>query len=78
MIGIPKCTRFLGKQWFLGMRCHIGVGAASGLVHSLECTVANLYELNTTEVRLHGNNRVIYGDEGYLGIEKRGDFQVSD
>lgn len=60
------------------MRCHIGVDAASGLVHSLECTVANLYELNTTEVRLHGNNRVIYGDEGYLGIEKRGDFQVSD
>ncbi len=29
-----------GNQWFFGMRCHIGVDAASGLVHSVVSTAA--------------------------------------
>jgi IS5 family transposase len=64
-----------GKQWFFGMRCHIGVDAASGLVHSVESTAANVHELNTAAGRLHGNERLIYGDAGHIGIEKRDDFQ---
>ena len=64
-----------GKQWFFGMRCHIGVDAASGLVHSVESTAANVHELNTAADRLHGDERLIYGDAGHIGIEKRGDFQ---
>jgi IS5 family transposase len=36
-----------GNQWFFGMRCHIGVDAASGLVHSVVSTAANVHELNT-------------------------------
>jgi IS5 family transposase len=43
-----------GNQWFYccaegfayGMRCHIGVDAASGLVHSVVSTAANVHELN--------------------------------
>jgi IS5 family transposase len=72
-----------GKQWFhcfaegfaYGMRCHIGVDAASGLVHSVESTAANVHELNTAAVRLHGDERLIYGDAGHIGIEKRDDFR---
>jgi transposase, IS5 family len=64
-----------GKQWFFGMRCHIGVDAASGLVHSVESTAANVHELNTAAERLHGDERLIYGDAGHIGIEKRNDFQ---
>ena len=72
-----------GKPWFYccaegfayGMRCHIGVDAASGLVHSVESTAANVHELNTAAERLHGDERLIYGDAGHIGIEKRDEFQ---
>jgi IS5 family transposase len=64
-----------GKQWFFGMRCHIGVDAASGLVHSVVSTAANVHELNTATERVHGEERVIYGDAGHIGIEKREAFK---
>ncbi|WP_411874446.1 hypothetical protein [Vulcanococcus limneticus] len=35
-------------QWFFVMRCHLGVDAASGLVHSVESTAANVHELNSS------------------------------
>ncbi len=64
-----------GNQWFFGMRCHIGVDAASGLVHSVVSTAANVHELNTAPDRVHGEERVIYGDSGHIGIEKREAFK---
>jgi IS5 family transposase len=64
-----------GNQWFFGMRCHIGVDAASGLVHSVVSTAANVHELNTAADRLHGEERLIYGDAGHIGIEKREEFR---
>jgi IS5 family transposase len=64
-----------GKQWFhccaegfaYGMRCHIGVDAASGLVLSVESTAANKHQLNIAADRLHGYERLIYGDAGHFG-----------
>jgi IS5 family transposase len=64
-----------GNQWFFGMRCHIGVDAASGLVHSVVSTAANVHELNTAVDRVHGEERVIYGDSGHIGLEKRKAFE---
>ena len=64
-----------GNQWFFGMRCHIGVDAASDLVHSVVSTAANVHELNTAADRVHGEERVIYGDAGHIGIEKRDAFK---
>jgi len=66
-----------GNQWYFGMRCHIGVDAASGLVHSVVSTAANVHELNTAAERLHGEEKVVYGDSGHLGIEKRQEFEDS-
>jgi IS5 family transposase len=66
-----------GNQWFFGMRFHIGVDAASGLVHSVVSTAANVHELNTAAERLHGEEKVVYGDSGHLGIEKREEFADS-
>ena len=34
-----------------------------------------MHELNTAAARLHGDERLIYGDAGHIGIEKRDDFQ---
>jgi transposase, IS5 family len=67
-----------GNQWFFGMRCHIGVDAASGLVHSVVSTAANVHELNTAADRVHGEERVIYGDSGHIGIERREAFKDCD
>lgn len=58
------------NQWLFGMRCQIGVDAASGLVHSVMNTAANVHELNTAADRVHGEERVIYGDSGHMGMEK--------
>jgi IS5 family transposase len=64
-----------GNQWFFGMRCHIVVDAASGLAHSAESTATNVHELNIAGDRLHGDERLIYGNAGHIGIEQRNDFQ---
>ena len=64
-----------GNQWFFGMRCHIGVDANSGLVHSVVSTGANVYELNKAADRIHGEERVIHCDSGHIGIEKRDAFK---
>ncbi|MES8825291.1 IS5 family transposase, partial [Ralstonia mannitolilytica] len=34
-----------GNQWFFGMKAHIGVDDASGLVHHVECTAANVADV---------------------------------
>jgi IS5 family transposase len=60
------------------MRCHIGVDAASGLVHSVVTTAANVYELNTAADRIHGEERVISGDAGNIGIVKRDAFKYCE
>jgi IS5 family transposase len=69
------CFRRLAEGFAYGMRCHIGVDAASGLVHSVESTAVNVHELNTAAERIHGDERLIYGDAGHIGFEKRDDFQ---
>ena len=56
------------KLCFFGLRWDIGVATASGLVHSVESTAANAHELNTAADRLHGYERLIYGDAGHIGI----------
>ena len=49
---------------------------ASGLVHSMVSTAANVHELNNAAERLHGEEKVVYGS-GHLGIEKREEFEDS-
>lgn len=60
-----------GNQWHFGMKAHIGVDAASGLVHSLECTAANVSDLGPAHALLHGEEKVVHADAGYTGVEKR-------
>ena len=59
-----------------GMRCYIGVDAASGSVHSVVNTAAKVHELNTAAEHTHAEKHVIYGDAGHIGIEKRDAFKI--
>ncbi|MEH6561135.1 MAG: IS5 family transposase [Marinobacter sp.] len=60
-----------GNQWHFGMKMHIGVDAVFGLVHSIDTTAANTHDIVAAEKLLHGDEKRVFGDAGYLGIQKR-------
>ena len=60
-----------GNQWYFGMKMHIGVDDALGLIHSLETTSAEVHDVVVADKLLHGKEKSVWGDAGYLGIEKR-------
>ena len=60
-----------GNAWHFGMKLHIGVDAATGLVHSLATTAANVNDVTVAHRLLHGGETQAWGDAGYRGVEKR-------
>ena len=64
-----------GNQWYFGERLHTGVDAGTGYIHSVEVTAANVNERDIVPVLVREDDEVVYGDAGYLGIEKREDIK---
>jgi len=60
-----------GNQWYFGMKAHIGVDAESGRVHTVVGTSAQINDVVMTSELLHGQESVVIGDAGYIGVEKR-------
>lgn len=60
-----------GNQWHFGMKAHIGVDVASGLVHTVVTTAANEHDVTVAHALLHGKEKIALGDSGYQGVEKR-------
>jgi transposase, IS5 family len=60
-----------GNDWHFGMKAHIGVDAHSGAVHTVETTPANTADINKGHSLLHGEEKLVFADAGYQGIEKR-------
>jgi IS5 family transposase len=60
-----------GKNWFFGMKAHIGVDAKSGLTHTLVTTAGNVSDVTQTHNLLHGDETMVFGDAGYQGADKR-------
>ena len=60
-----------GKQWYFGMKAHIGVDSESGLTHGLATTAANASDVTHAHLVLHGGETDAWGDAGYQGVEKR-------
>jgi len=60
-----------GNQWFFGMKAHVGTDAESGLVHSVIGTPANIADVTQAHDLLHGEEKVAFGDAGYIGVERR-------
>ncbi|MEF8752348.1 MAG: IS5 family transposase [Accumulibacter sp.] len=67
-----------GNQWHFGMKAHIGVDAESGLVHTVVGTAANVADVAQTAEVLHGEEKVVYLDAGYTGVEKREELKDRD
>ena len=60
-----------GNQWYFGMKAHIGVDVASGVVHTLTGTAANEADINQMAAVLHGREEAVFADAGYTGADKR-------
>jgi transposase, IS5 family len=66
-----------GNQWYFGMKAHIGTDAESGLVHRVVATAANVSDISQTRHLLHGEEKRVHADAGYLGVQKREEFEGS-
>ena len=60
-----------GNDWHFGLKAHIGVDSASGLVHTLIATAGNVSDVTQAHALLHGHEVAAMGDAGYQGVEKR-------
>ncbi len=67
-----------GNQWYFGMKAHIGVDAESGLVHTVVGTAANEADVTQTEHLLHGEEKDVFLDAGYVGADKREELKDRD
>ena len=67
-----------GNQWHFGMKVHIGVDVASGVVHTLTGTAANEADINQTAALLHGREEAVFADAGYTGVDKRPELEDCD
>src|SRR3954449_5651931 len=67
-----------GNQWHFGMKAHIGVDVASGLVHTVKGTAANEADITQTAALLHGQEEDVFGDAGYTGADKRPELADRD
>ena len=54
-----------GKQWFFGMKLHIGVDSQTGLAHSAVVTSANVHDKHPLPELMHGAEKRLYGDSAY-------------
>lgn len=57
-------------QWYYGMRVHIGTDPHYGFVHTLISTAANEAEVKVAPRLLRKEDTVVYGDAGYLNMDK--------
>jgi transposase, IS5 family len=56
-----------GKQWYFGLKAHIGVDSKEGIVHSVCTTAANVADQHMLSDLLHGEERKVWGDGAYQG-----------
>ena len=55
-----------GNQYHFGMKVHIGVDSETGVVQSFSTTPANVYDVTQAHRLLHGGERQVWGDAGYV------------
>ena len=56
-----------GKQWYFGLKAHIGVDSKEGVIHSVCTSAASVADVPMLPDLLHGEERKVWGDGGYQG-----------
>lgn len=56
-----------GKQYYFGLKAHIGVDSKAGIVHSVCTSAASVADKHMLPDLLHGDERKVWGDGAYQG-----------
>jgi transposase, IS5 family len=56
-----------GKQWYFGMKAHVGVDSQTKLIHTAVVTPANVADAVVLPELLHGKETKVWGDQAYRG-----------
>jgi IS5 family transposase len=56
-----------GKQWYFGMKAHVGVDSKTKLIHTAVVTPANVADATVLPELLHGEETKVWGDQAYRG-----------
>src|SRR6266568_2812263 len=56
-----------GKQWYFGMKAHVGVDSKTKMIHSAAVTAANVADATVLPELLHGEETRVWGDQAYQG-----------
>jgi len=56
-----------GKQWYFGMKAHIGVDSREKIIHTVKVSAANVADCLALPHLLHGKERRVWGDQAYRG-----------
>ena len=65
-----------GNAWYFGMKAHVGVDLDSGLVHTLKASTAKVHDSRKFGDLLHGDERAVFGDKGYVSGEREAEFRA--
>ena len=60
-----------GNNWHFGMKMHIGVDKATGIIHTVITTPANVHDVTKADELRRPDDWNVIGNSGYLGMEKR-------
>ena len=56
-----------GKQWYFGMKAHLGVDSKEKLIHTVLASAANVADVDALPYLLHGQETRVWGDQAYQG-----------
>ena len=56
-----------GRQWYFGMKAHVGVDSHTKLIHTVLVSAANVHDRDALPHLLHGKETRVWGDQGYQG-----------
>src|SRR6202165_4358152 len=56
-----------GKQWYFGMKAHVGVDSKTKIIHTAVATAANVADSTVLPDLLHGEETRVWGDQAYRG-----------
>ena len=67
-----------GNEWYFGMKVHAGVDAATGYVHTITGTSANMHDVSETSKLIRKDDYVVYADSRYLGAPERKEIKNNE
>ena len=56
-----------GKNWYFGMKAHVGVDSKTKIIHTAVATAANVSDVAILPDLLHGDETRVWGDGAYQG-----------